>query len=61
MTDNTLGSTHRPLRDVVTAELRRLILAGELNPGERLVEDRIAERRINTPKLVGAEANPGIA
>jgi DNA-binding GntR family transcriptional regulator len=49
MTDDTLGSTHRPsthrpLRDVVTAELRRLILAGELSPGERLVEDRLAER-----------------
>jgi DNA-binding GntR family transcriptional regulator len=40
MTDNTVGSTHRPLRDMVTAELRRLILTGELTPGERLVEDR---------------------
>jgi DNA-binding GntR family transcriptional regulator len=44
MTDNTLGSTHRPLRDMVTAELRRLILIGELTPGERLVEDRLAKR-----------------
>jgi DNA-binding GntR family transcriptional regulator len=51
MTDDTLGSTHRPLRDVVTAELRRLILAGELTPGERLVEDRLAER-------LGVSRNP---
>jgi DNA-binding GntR family transcriptional regulator len=51
MTDNTLGSAHQPLRDVVTAELRRLILAGELTPGERLVEDRLAER-------LGVSRNP---
>jgi DNA-binding GntR family transcriptional regulator len=49
--DNTLGSNHRPLRDVVTAELRRLILEGELTPGERLVEDRLAER-------LGVSRNP---
>jgi len=35
---------HLPLRDVVAAELRRLILRGELPPGSRLVEDRLAER-----------------
>ena len=51
MADNTVGSTHRPLRDVVTAELRRLILAGDLNPGERLVEDRLAQR-------LGVSRNP---
>jgi DNA-binding GntR family transcriptional regulator len=51
MADNTLGSTHRPLRDVVTAELRRLILQGELMPGERLVEDRLAAR-------LGVSRNP---
>ena len=33
-----------PLRGVVAAELRRLILCGELRPGSRLVEDRLAER-----------------
>jgi DNA-binding GntR family transcriptional regulator len=51
MTDNTLGSAHLPLRDVVAAELRRLILAGEFAPGERLVEDRLAER-------LGVSRNP---
>ncbi|GAA4518592.1 GntR family transcriptional regulator [Actinoallomurus oryzae] len=51
MADNTLGSNHRPLRDVVTAELRRLILQGEFMPGERLVEDRLAER-------LGVSRNP---
>lgn len=51
MVDNTVGSTHRPLRDIVTAELRRLILAGELTPGERLVEDRLAQR-------LGVSRNP---
>ncbi|MCW2946845.1 MAG: hypothetical protein JWR24_3562 [Actinoallomurus sp.] len=51
MAENTVGSTHRPLRDVVTTELRRLILAGELNPGERLVEDRLAGR-------LGVSRNP---
>ncbi|GLY90510.1 GntR family transcriptional regulator [Actinoallomurus iriomotensis] len=51
MADNTLGSAHRPLRDVVTAELRRLILQGELMPGERLVEDRLAAR-------LGVSRNP---
>ena len=51
MADNTVGSTHRPLRDVVTAELRRLILAGELIPGERLVEDRLAQQ-------LGVSRNP---
>lgn len=51
MADNTLGSNHRPLRDVVTAELRRLILQGEFMPGERLVEDRLAVR-------LGVSRNP---
>jgi DNA-binding GntR family transcriptional regulator len=51
MADDTLGSNHLPLRDVVTAELRRLILQGDLVPGERLVEDRLAER-------LGVSRNP---
>ena len=40
-----------PQRDVVAAELRRLILCGELRPGGRLVEDRLAER-------LGVSRNP---
>jgi DNA-binding GntR family transcriptional regulator len=51
MIQQTVGSAHQPLRDVVTAELRRRILAGELAPGERLVEDRLAE-------LLGVSRNP---
>ena len=37
------GVAHLPLRDVVATELRRLILDGRLKPGERLIEDRLAE------------------
>ena len=40
-----------PLRDVVAAELRRLILAGALKPGERLGEDRLAQQ-------LGVSRNP---
>jgi DNA-binding GntR family transcriptional regulator len=47
----TLGNAHLPLRDLVTRELRRRILVGELAPGERLVEDRIAE-------MLGVSRNP---
>jgi len=47
----TLGAAHLPLRDLVTRELRRRILVGELAPGERLVEDRLAE-------LLGVSRNP---
>jgi DNA-binding GntR family transcriptional regulator len=39
------------LREVVAAELRRMILGGRLVPGERLVEDRLAE-------LLGVSRNP---
>jgi len=48
---STIGAAHRPLREVVAAELRRLILDGTLEPGERLVEDRLAE-------LLGVSRNP---
>jgi DNA-binding GntR family transcriptional regulator len=41
---STPGVTHLPLREVVAAEIRRMILGGELRPGERLIEDRLAER-----------------
>lgn len=46
-----VGDGHQPLRDVVAAELRRLILDGSLQPGERLVEDRIAQQ-------LGVSRNP---
>ncbi|MGA8115811.1 MAG: GntR family transcriptional regulator [Actinocatenispora sp.] len=51
MTDNTLGSAHLPLRDLVTHEIRQRILTGALEPGERLVEDRLAEE-------LGVSRNP---
>lgn len=51
-TDSVLvGDGHRPLRDVVASELRRLILDGSLEPGERLVEDRLAQQ-------LGVSRNP---
>lgn len=43
MSEHTLGSSHVPLRDLVTDEIRRRILTGALPPGDRLVEDRLAE------------------
>lgn len=46
-----VGDGHQPLRDVVAAELRRLILDGSLQPGERLVEDRLAQQ-------LGVSRNP---
>src|SRR5258708_11666035 len=46
-----LGRSHRPLRDVVAAEMRRLILDGTLRQGERLIEDRLAEQ-------LGVSRNP---
>jgi len=42
---------HKPLREVVADELRKLIVSGELAPGERLYEDRIAEQ-------LGVSRNP---
>jgi DNA-binding GntR family transcriptional regulator len=48
---STLGGNHRPLRDVVAAELRRMILDGTLKQGERLIEDRLAEQ-------LGVSRNP---
>lgn len=47
----SVGSSHLPLRDVVATELRRLILDGTLRPGERLIEDRLAEQ-------LGVSRNP---
>ncbi len=47
----SVGSAHLPLRDLAATELRRLILDGTLPPGERLIEDRLAE-------LLGVSRNP---
>jgi DNA-binding GntR family transcriptional regulator len=38
----TIGDSHRPLRDKVAAELRRRIIDGLYEPGHRLTEDRLA-------------------
>lgn len=37
-----IGASHRTLRELVCAEIRHLILSGQLAPGSRLVEDRLA-------------------
>lgn len=39
----SLTATHRSLHELVTARIRTAILNGELVPGERLVEDRLAQ------------------
>jgi len=40
----TVGNRHRSLRDETVDELRRLILSGDVAPGERLSELSISER-----------------
>jgi DNA-binding GntR family transcriptional regulator len=47
----TVGAEHRTLRQAVAAELHGMIMRGELQPGERLVEDRLAEQ-------LGVSRNP---
>ena len=47
----TIGMNHQPLRTVVCDELRRLVITGELPPGTRLVEDRLAAQ-------LGVSRNP---
>lgn len=47
----TIGATRQPLRSLVCDELRRLIITGEILPGTRLVEDRLAAR-------LGVSRNP---
>ena len=37
-----LGATHQSLREVIADEVRTAILDGRFQPGERLVEDRLA-------------------
>jgi DNA-binding GntR family transcriptional regulator len=46
-----IGSSHRTLREVVAEEIRSMILDGSLLPGERLLEDRLAEQ-------LGVSRNP---
>jgi DNA-binding GntR family transcriptional regulator len=38
-----IGAEHAPLRDKVAEEIRAAILSGQFKPGDRLVEDRLAE------------------
>lgn len=47
----TIGPVHQPLRRLVSDELRRLVITGELAPGTRIVEDRLAAR-------LGVSRNP---
>lgn len=47
----SLGRDHRPLRDIVCDELRRLIINGDYPPGSHLVEDRLARE-------LGVSRNP---
>ena len=44
-------SRHRTLREVVADEMRAMIMRGELRPGERILEDRIADQ-------LGVSRNP---
>lgn len=39
-----LGTTHRPLREMVCDAIRAQIVDGMLKPGSRLIEDRLAEQ-----------------
>ncbi|MEO8266295.1 MAG: GntR family transcriptional regulator [Ilumatobacteraceae bacterium] len=47
----TIGESHRTLREVVAEEIRSMITRGELQQGERLFEDRLAEQ-------LGVSRNP---
>ena len=38
-----IGTAHRPLRDKVVDELRRRIIDGVYEPGDRLTEERLAD------------------
>lgn len=51
VTPARLGEAHRTLREIVADEIRSMIRSGELQPGERLFEDRLAER-------LGVSRNP---
>lgn len=41
--ERRLGLLHAPLRDKVAEEIRTAILSGQFKPGDRLIEDRLAE------------------
>lgn len=47
----TIGDTHRTLREIVADAIREMITSGQLEPGERLYEDRLAEQ-------LGVSRNP---
>lgn len=47
----TIGESHRTLREIVADEIRLMIMSGELQQGERLFEDRLAEQ-------LGVSRNP---
>lgn len=47
----SVGQAHRTLREIVADEIRGMIMRGELEPGERLFEDRLAEQ-------LGVSRNP---
>ncbi|MGD9995435.1 MAG: GntR family transcriptional regulator [Ilumatobacteraceae bacterium] len=47
----SIGESHRTLREVVAEEIRGMITRGELEQGERLYEDRLAEQ-------LGVSRNP---
>lgn len=47
----SLGQSHRTLREVVADEIHSMIMRGDLTPGERLFEDRLAEQ-------LGVSRNP---
>ena len=47
----TVGRSHRTLREVLADEIHGMISRGELNPGDRLLEDRLAEQ-------LGVSRNP---
>jgi DNA-binding GntR family transcriptional regulator len=51
VTSGRLGEVHRTLREVVADEIREMIRRGDLQPGERLLEDRLAEQ-------LGVSRNP---
>lgn len=46
-----IGRSHQPLREVIAEEIKSAIVSGRLQPGERLVEDRLAEE-------LGVSRNP---
>lgn len=51
MTTRSIGANHRTLRQAVTDQLSAMIRDGELAPGQRLLEDKLAEQ-------LGVSRNP---